>query len=219
MRDYASPEVLESELLLTTSGENWPSVAPTGTGRRRLSRADWVEAATEELAAHGFPALAATSAAQRLGVPEKSFATHFESHDDLVEAVLQRWKALDTDELVESLDRIADPRVRLARFVESAFQRHRSGRVFAALCGTPSHLRVRSVMALVREARLACLERALTELGLSPRRARDRAVLIYTTYVGFWGLVADDPNLDDSNPRFLHRIAEHVKNTLIPSEP
>src|SRR5581483_6529912 len=101
MRDYASPEVLESELLLTTSGENWPSVAPTGTGRRRLSRADWVEAATEELAAHGFPALAATSAAQRLGVPEKSFATHFESHDDLVEAVLQRWKALDTDELVE----------------------------------------------------------------------------------------------------------------------
>jgi hypothetical protein len=40
--------------------------------------------------------------------------------------------------------------------------------------------------------------------------------LIYASYVGFWRLVAADPDWEYSDPRPLHRIAEHIKATLIP---
>jgi len=185
--------------------------------RARLARTGWVAAATDVLAGQGFSALTVPRIAERLRVPERTFSTHFESHDDLVAAVLERWKAIDTDEMLQSLDRIALPRERLARFVEFGFERHHWGRVGAALGAGASHPRVGPAVTAVRAARLTFLERALSELGLCRPQARDRAALIHAAYVGFWALVADDPRFEYHDARRLHRVAEHVKQALIPS--
>jgi AcrR family transcriptional regulator len=187
-----------------------------GTGRHRLSREDWVETATEVLAAQGLYAVAVERIAEQLGVTKGSFYAHFQTRDDLVAAVLERWKTIDNDEVLATLDRIEDPREQLARFLDFGFERHHWGRVFAALCATASDPRVDPVMTEVRKERLAYLERALRDLGLRRQEAHDRATLIYASYVGFWRLAAADPDWEYKDDRPLHRIAEHIKATLIP---
>jgi AcrR family transcriptional regulator len=184
---------------------------------RRLSRADWVDAATEVLAAHGLAAVAVEPIAERLGVTKGSFYSHFSSRDDLVEAVLERWKAQDTTQVLAWLDQISEPRERLVRFVELAFERHHWGRVFAALCASATDPRVDPTMTDVRKARLAYLKEALRQLGLSRQEAHDQATLLYASYVGFWRLVAVDPNWEYNDARHLHRMAARVTATLIPA--
>jgi AcrR family transcriptional regulator len=175
-----------------------------------------VEEATEVLAVHGLVAVAVEPISERLGVTKGSFYAHFSSRDELVAAVLQRWKELDTEQVIACTGLIPDPRERLARFLEFGFERHHWGRVFAALCATASDPRVDPVMRAVREARMTYLERALRDLGLARQQAHDRATLIYASYVGFWRLVAADAAWEYNDPRPLHRLAAHIKNTLIP---
>lgn len=191
--------------------------ADVEVGRRRLSRADWVEKATEVLASAGLAAVAVEPISERLGVTKGSFYAHFANRDELVGAVLERWKVVDTDQVLGCLDQIDDPRQRLSRFLEFGFERHHWGRVFAALCASTSDARVDPVMEEVRNGHLAYLERALGELGLDGSEARDRATLIYATYVGFWRLVASDTNWEYNDPRRLHRMVDQIKATLIPS--
>lgn len=187
------------------------------TERRRLTRVDWVEEATEALASRGLAAVAVEPLAERLGVTKGSFYAHFANRDELVGAVLERWKALDTDEVIAGLGNVPDPRERLARFLEFGFERHHWGRVFAALCAKAADPAVGPVMAEARAARTRYLEKALRDLGLSRRQAHDRAAVIYATYVGFWRLMAADPEWEYNDPATLHRLADHIKATLIPS--
>jgi len=191
--------------------------AGDAVGRRRLSRADWVEMATEVLASEGLPAVAVEPISERLGVTKGSFYAHFANRDELVGAVLERWKAVDTDQVLGCLDQIDDPRERLARFLEFGFERRHWGRVFAALCATSSDPKVEAFMQQVRNGHLDYLERALRQLGLPRSDAHDRATLIYSTYVGFWRLVVADSNWEYNDADSLHRIAEQIKCTLIPS--
>lgn len=187
------------------------------SGRRRLSRADWVEKATEVLASEGLSAVAVEPISEQLGVTKGSFYAHFANRDELVAAVLERWKVVDTEKVLGCLDQIDEPRQRLSRFLEFGFERHHWGRVFAALCASTSDARVDPVMDEVRNDHLAYLERALRELGLAGSEAGDRATLIYATYVGFWRLVASDTDWEYNDPRHLHRMVEQIKATLIPS--
>ena len=192
------------------------SPGETDRSRRRLSRSDWVDAAAEVLAADGFVAVAVEPIAEKLGVTKGSFYAHFRTRDDLLSAVLGRWKEADTDEVLSELDRLDDPRERLDRFLQFGFERDCWGRVFAALCASASDPRVDPVMAAVRQARTSYMERALREIGLTRTEARDRATLIYAAYVGFWRLVAADDTWEYNTVRPRQRIAEHIKATLIP---
>lgn len=193
--------------------------AGDAAGRRRLSRVDWIEEATEVLATHGLAALAVEPIAERLGVTKGSFYSHFATRDELVEAVLERWRLLDTEQVIAGLDKATAPRESLARFLEFGFERQHWGRVFAALCASAADPTVEPVMTRVRKTRLAYLEQALRDLGFTRRDAQDRAALIYVSYVGFWRLVAADPDWEYNDSRHLRRIAEHIKATLIPGIP
>ena len=190
--------------------------AETREQRRRLTREDWVAEATEVLASRGLSAVAVEPLAEHLGVTKGSFYAHFANRDELVGAVLERWKTLDTDEVIAELGGVRDPRERLARFLEFGFERHHWGRVFAALCARAADPAVGPVMNEARQARVAYLEKALRELGLSRGQAHDRANLIYATYVGFWRLVAADPSWEYNQPAPLRRMATHIRTALIP---
>jgi len=192
--------------------------APPGS-RARLSAADWEEAAIDVLAQSGLSAIAVEPLALQIGVTKGSFYAHFDTRDDLVAAVLTRWEAVDTDQAIRDVELIADPSQRLARLLELNFERPRWGRVFAALCASVDDPRVKPFMDRVYRRRLAYFEQALLELGVDPVEAQDRAVLIYTAYVGFWRIIAADPDWELHGPDRMHRYAEHVKTTLIPPDP
>ena len=158
---------------------------PTGTPRPRPR--------IDVLSQHGLRAIAVEPLALQIGVTKGSFYAHFTTRDDLIAAVLTRWEAIDTDQTIRDVERIADPRQRLARLLELNFERPRWGRVFAALCASVDDPRVKPTMDRVYRRRLAYFEQALLELGVQPAEAQDRAVLIYTAYVGFWRIIAADP--------------------------
>lgn len=184
--------------------------------RSRLTAGDWEEAAIDVLAQHGLSAIAVEPLAVRIGVTKGSFYAHFDTRDDLIAAVLARWEALDTDQTIRDVEQIADPTQRLARLLELNFERPRWGRAFAALCATVDDPRVKPFMDRVYRRRLAYFEQALTDLGIDAAEAQDRAVLIYTAYVGFWRIIAADPEWELHDRARMHRYAEHVKAALIP---
>lgn len=184
--------------------------------RSRLSRADWVEGATAVLAEDGLFGVSIDRLATHLGVTKGSFYAHFESRDELIAAVLERFHSLDTDEVIARSDEITDPRERLACFLEFGFERLEWGRVFAALCAVCSDPRVEPVMRQVAEQRMNYLEKALRDIGFDRAAARDRAILIYATYVGFWRLVTAFSDWGLNDARKLRKLSEQVKAMLIP---
>lgn len=184
--------------------------------RARLSADDWEEAAIDVLAQHGLSAIAVEPLALQIGVTKGSFYAHFDTRDDLIAAVLARWEAIDTDQTIRDVEEIKDPSQRLARLLELNFERPRWGRAFAALCASVDDPRVKPFMDRVYRRRLAYFEQALLELGVDPVQAQDRAVLIYTAYVGFWRIIAADPEWELHGAERMHRYAEHVKASLIP---
>lgn len=187
--------------------------------RSRLSRADWVEGATAVLAEDGLFGVSIDRLATHLGVTKGSFYAHFDSRDELITAVLERFHSLDTGEVIARADQIADPRERLACFLEFGFERLEWGRVFAALCAACSDRRVEPVMRRITEERMTYLEKALRGVGFDKAAARDRAILIYATYVGFWRLVTAFPDWGLNDARRLRRLSEHVRAMLVPASP
>ena len=187
--------------------------------RSRLTKADWVEGATAVLARDGLFGVSIDRLATHLGVTKGSFYAHFESRDELIAAVLERFHSLDTGEVIARADQIADPRQRLACFLEFGFERLEWGQVFAALCSACSDPRVEPVMRQITEERMNYLEKALRGVGFDKAAARDRATLIYATYVGFWRLVTAFPDWGLNDARRLRKLSEHVKAMLVPASP
>jgi AcrR family transcriptional regulator len=185
--------------------------------RSRLSKADWVEGATAVLAEDGFFGVSIDRLATHLGVTKGSFYAHFDSRDELIAAVLERFHSLDTGEVIARADQIADPRERLTCFLEFGFERLEWGRVFAALCAACSDRRVEPVMRRITEERMGYLEKALRGVGFDKAAARDRAILIYATYVGFWRLVTAFPDWGLHDARRLRRLSGHVQAMLVPA--
>lgn len=193
-----------------------PETTAARRERSRLSRADWVEGATAVLAQDGLFAVSIDRLAMHLGVTKGSFYSHFQSRDELISAVLERFHTLDTDDVITRADQIPDPRERLACFLEVGFERLEWGRVFAALCAVCSDPRVEPVMRRVAGERMAFLEKALRDIGLDEQSAHDRAMVIYATYVGFWRLVTAQPGSGFDDGR-LRRYSAEVKAALIPT--
>lgn len=187
---------------------------PTRTAR--LTAADWVDAAIDALARAGLGAIAVEPLALRLRVTKGSFYAHFPTRDALIATVLERWEEVDTDQAIRDVQQIADPVERLTRLLELNFERPRWGRAFAALCATADDPRVKPFMDRVYRRRLTYFEQALLDLGVDPAEAEDRAVLIYTAYVGFWRVIAADPSWALHGAQRMRRYAAHVRATLIP---
>lgn len=62
--------------------------------RTRLSRADWIEAATRFGVERGFDDLAVEPLAARLGTTKGSFYWHFANRADLLDAVMEDRKSV-----------------------------------------------------------------------------------------------------------------------------
>ena len=68
------------------------------------SREDWIVAALNTLMSDGIEGVRVLKLAKALGVTRGSFYWHFNSHDDLLNAVLAEWKARNTGIMLDVLD-------------------------------------------------------------------------------------------------------------------
>jgi AcrR family transcriptional regulator len=170
----------------------------------RLAREDWVEAAYARFSDGGIGAVSVEAVARDLGATKGSFYWHFTDRGALVDDVLTRWEELETERLIDLVDRVEDPAERLAKLLEVIAHRttERSGE--RTLFAEAASLGITDVVARATERRVSYTARLLEAAGIERADARRRAVIVVAAVVGYQQLVAGgwDPG-DEAEPRAL----------------
>lgn len=71
--------------------------------QRRLTGADWIEAALKLLVDEGIEAVQITTLSRRMGMTRGSFYWHFDNREDLLAALVEEWRARNTGVMVEAI--------------------------------------------------------------------------------------------------------------------
>ena len=159
----------------------------------QLSREAWVKAATRAIAQEGVQAVAVEPLAAVLGVTKGSFYWHFSNRDELIQAALEAWEQDQSLDVVTRYSAIPDPRRRLRVLLFAAFEDLENGLFFAALGASHGDSRVQPFLQRATERRLALGEAAFQDLGLDQAEARERALLAYAAYAGYFQLLRTTP--------------------------
>lgn len=166
---------------------------PTSRPLPPLSREAWIKAASNLIAQEGVKAVAIEPLAQAMGVTKGSFYWHFDNRDALIQAALEAWEQDQSLDVVSRYAGIADPRRRLRVLLFAAFEDVENGRFFAALAVSSEDPRVQPYLRRATERRLAFGLEAFRDLGLTEAEARERALLAYAAYAGYFQLLRSTP--------------------------
>jgi AcrR family transcriptional regulator len=158
-----------------------------------LTREAWVKAVINLIAREGVQAAAVEPLAAALGVTKGSFYWHFKNRDELVHAALEAWEQDQGVDVVSRYGGIKDPRRRLRVLLFAAFEDLENGTFSAALAVSSQDPRVQPYLQRATERRLAFGVEAFLALGLSEKEARERALLAYAAYVGYFQLLRTTP--------------------------
>lgn len=153
---------------------------------KKLSQETWIEAGFQALDRHGYQQLSIEKTARRLNVTRGSFYHHFDSRSSFVDALLNRWKAEYTDNVINFAEAGANAHVRLERYLEIA-SGMQPGREVAIRAWAARESRVREVLQEVDAIR----SRFAYELGRDLLLQRDEgeiqrfARLACLAFIGF----------------------------------
>jgi AcrR family transcriptional regulator len=186
----------------------------SGGERGRLTPADWEQAALELIAEKGISSLAVEPLARRLGITKGSFYWHFPGKDELLGRALERWENQDRYHLQLALGADLAPAERLSQFVWRTSRQTLTHRIYTALCAAPDDARVGPVLKRVTSRRIKYMSAAFEELGLDAADARQRANLVYSSYVGYLQLQAQGLVPDRDEPEFDNYV-QHVIESLV----
>ncbi|MFE3193037.1 TetR/AcrR family transcriptional regulator [Nocardia sp. NPDC059240] len=150
--------------------------------RQRLNREDWITAALAALTAGGVAAVAIEPLAARLNSTKGSAYWHFANRDELLGAALERWERDETEAVIALIAAEPDPATGLRTLMGTALS-HPNENLAVTLAGSTDPL-VEPVLARVTNRRIDYLAELFVRLGFDSGAARNRAVLVYTTYLG-----------------------------------
>jgi AcrR family transcriptional regulator len=157
-----------------------------------MERADgsemWIETGLRELGRSGIEGVRVEVLAQRLGITKGGFYRRFRDRRALLDAMLERWARGRIDSVREhGAHGGATPRDRVASMVKIY-----AGPINAE--GMAIELAIRqwarsdraaaAAVAGVDAARLKVAEKIYRDMGLAPRKARARAILLYSFVFG-----------------------------------
>lgn len=152
--------------------------------RPRLTAADWVDAALAAVAERGISAVAVEPLAARLGATKGSFYWHFTNRDALVAAALARWEERDTEDVIRLVEAESDPAERLRALFTHVLESLGRDRLGVQLLAAADQPLVAGAVRRVTERRIGYMVEIFEQLGFATEEARNRAVLVYTAYVG-----------------------------------
>jgi AcrR family transcriptional regulator len=157
----------------------------------RLSPEDWELAALDVLEHDGLRAVTINRLARGLGVTKGSFYWHYKSREDLIVSMLARWERTHTDETIEALAAIEDPRRRVEVLFEHAGKQEPT--IHVQLAAAAEDPLVAPVLERITERRLKALTETFREAGFRLSAGRERAALAYATYMGLAHLRREGP--------------------------
>ena len=179
----------------------------------RLARSDWINAALEVMVAKGIDGVSVEALAAHLGVTKGSFYWHFETRSELIAVALDEWAIHQTQERIDQLSSVTDPRERLLRLV-------RAGGVtidpmdiqLVASLRSPV---VSSTLQAHHRLWLDFAENIYRELGCPDTEAALRAVLAYSAYIGLVVLHTADPS--NTEPVTAAAAPDEIAEALLPA--
>lgn len=180
-----------------------------------LSRDRWATEALKAMARGGVAAVAVEPLARALGVTKGSFYWHFKNRDALIAAALERLEHNNAAAIADFEERFPDPRARLRALFVAAFEPSALGELLLTLAAQREHPVIGPVIERVTAARLDYLERIFVEMGEDAPRARTRALLSYSAYLGHYQLAAVSPGRAPSGAA-LGRYVNDLVDTLVP---
>ena len=158
--------------------------------RERLSRKDWIDAASQEFAVGGPAAVTVEMLARKMGVTKGSFYWHFKDRDELLTSVLAQWRDDATMSIIENIERQGGPhRQRLKILADVVLQEveplELGGRLELAFRNWARQDELaNNAVAAVDHLRLQYLTRHFAGLGLPHGRAVVHAHLYYSNMLG-----------------------------------
>jgi len=182
---------------------------PGGMASASRSADEWADAALEAFASGGVRAASIPAIARTLGVTKGSFYWHFRGFDDLVDAALARWEAQDRA-VLDELRGVTDPRQRLIALFKESVRMPWAQALFVALSGSSMPL-VSAAILRISEQRIRFLREAYRELGFAD--AKERALLVYTAYVGLLHLRGEGML---KSAKQVDAFVAHAIATLVP---
>lgn len=159
--------------------------------KNNLTGERWAEEALEVIAQSGVSAVAVEPLAKKLGVTKGSFYWHFANRDALLDAALTLWEKRETEEIIESVSREADPRQRIEALFWKVLGDRRTSPLYFALSAVSGDPRIGSAVRRVAERRLGFMTECFTALGMGEEEARRRSLMAYALYLGMLQLQRD----------------------------
>ena len=181
----------------------------------RLSSDDWAKAALAVIAEEGVSALAVEPLARRLGVTKGSFYWHFPTRDALLEAALQLWETEEQADLAGHLEKMSDSADRMRAMIMLVSYERRFNTVYAQLLKASDHPIVSPVIQRATQRRLHYIEEGYRRAGMSDDKARYRAWLAYSAYIGFMQINLQLQDARMTSEQFGDYV-DHVVQTLVP---
>ena len=162
---------------------------PNPPSREALDRAAWIAGALNIVAQDGIDGLRVESLAKKLGVTKGSFYWHFRDRRDLIDAVLDDWRASRIKDIRKQT--AAEPGGELAALghtidVYAAAKNRKGISIEAAIrLWARQDAAGLAVVEEVDAERLECTRRLFLALGLPSAEAAARSALLYAYVFGF----------------------------------
>ncbi|MEO0748211.1 MAG: TetR/AcrR family transcriptional regulator [Pseudomonadota bacterium] len=160
----------------------------------RLGAADWIEVALQSLVSGGIEAVQITALARTLKVTRGSFYWHFETRDDLLAALIQEWRARNTDVIVEAISDVPtlDEGI-LELFAVWVDHTRFDPALDGAIRAWAKHdLKLSEVLKAEDTARIDAIASFFERHGYEVKEAFIRARVIYLTQISFYALGIDE---------------------------
>lgn len=151
--------------------------------KTRLSKRDWLDHGLKVLASEGFTALKAHRLVESLGVSRGSFYWHFADSAAFKRALLEHWRHLKLEAVIETVEATPDPAERLATLMRLTAGAERSLER-AVRAWVASDEAAREFVTEVDEQRIRYATDLLMAASVPEVTARHRARFIYWAYLG-----------------------------------
>jgi len=174
-------------MALLTTPEN-----PTTSAR--LTAPDWTECALTVLKEAGLEAVQITTLAKQLKVTRGSFYWHFDSREDLLNALLAEWRARNTGVMVDAIRDVGslDDGI-LALFSVWVDHTRFDPRLDQAIRDWARHdERLRNIVTAEDDARVGAIARFFERFDYPENEAFIRARVIYFTQISYFALHVED---------------------------
>ncbi|MBR9867413.1 MAG: TetR/AcrR family transcriptional regulator [Oceanospirillales bacterium] len=182
---------------------------------QKLSREEWINAATQVLATSGIDQVRVDKLAKQLKITRGSFYHHFTSRDDLLVSILDKWRLRATESVIERIQSSSnDPVEQITTLMNLPITGKRSFDGASIEISIRAWARrdklARSAVEEVDKYRLSFIRSIFKDLGHQPDQAEDLANLVYS-YIVAMSLIHFDNNFEERR-EMSRRLAEFLSD-------